>query len=47
LQDFVTNIAYGIDRAFGDSIICISIVVIYLKDFSSGLRENGQPEFGK
>lgn len=47
LQDFATDIAYGIDGAFGDPIACMGTVVTYLKDFSGGLREDGQPELGK
>ena len=38
LQDFATNIAYSIDRAYSYPIACMSIVVLYLKDFSGGLK---------
>lgn len=31
----------------GDLTACISTVVSYAKDFSGGLRDNGQPELGK
>jgi len=40
LQDFAIDIVYSINKAFDDLIVYISIVVMYLKDFSSSLREN-------
>jgi hypothetical protein len=40
LQDFTIDIAYGINRAFGNPIIGIGIVIIYLKDLSGSLKDN-------
>ena len=47
LQEFTTAIAYSIDGGYGDPTACMSTVVSYLKDFSGGLSDSGQPALGK
>jgi hypothetical protein len=41
------DIVYSINGAYRDLIAYINTIIIYLKDFSGGLRENGQSELNK
>jgi hypothetical protein len=47
LQDFTINIVYNIKGAFSNLIAYINIIIIYLKDFSSSLRDNNLLKLGK
>jgi hypothetical protein len=46
LQDFATDVAYGIDGGYSDPIACVNTVVTYMKDFSGGLKDAGHQELG-